>query len=495
MKRLNRFLTLTHRWLGVGLCLLFAMWFVSGAVMIFVPYPRLTQEERLSRAPAVDLSAVRLSPVEAVAASGIADPARIRLGTGAHGPVYLIEPGKGPVVTVNAAEGTPMPSLTGAEAAAVASAFAARPAAAVEGPFDCDVWVVHQRYDSRRPFWRVEMNDLAGTEIYVSARSGEVVQRTDRGQRLWNWAGSVLHWVYIVPLRRHHVLWSDMLWGLSWVGIALAVSGIGVGVLRSAKALTIPGRTTLTVFRGQHRHHHLFGLGAGLFTLTWMVSGLLAVDRGRMFPSGHPHDHEVAAFRGITPARAAEHVSVDQLGRVAPFAELEVSALNGRPWLIGRRPGGEQAVTPADQPTAAPTPLFPDDQMAAAMAAARPGIEVRSFAPIPEGDFHAHLMAVSRVWSNTGRRAVLADDSETWIQADAAEGRLTGIQGPERRLFRWLYTGLHTLDLPGLRASDTLRRGIELVLLAAGLVISVTGVVLGLRRLRRHRPILQGELH
>lgn len=495
MRRLNRFLTLTHRWLGVGLCLLFTLWFVSGAVMIFVPYPRLTQEERLSRAPAVDLSAVRLSPAEAVAASGIADPARIRLSTGPAGPIYLIEPAKGPVTAVDAADGTPMPPLTREQAAATASAFAARPAAAIDGPVEHDLWVVHQRYDSRRPYWRVEMSDLTGTEIYVSARTGEVVQRTDRTQRLLNWAGSVLHWVYIVPLRKHSVLWGDVLWGLSWAGTAVAVSGIGVGLLRSSKALKIPGRAALTVFRGRHRDHHLFGLGAGLFTLTWMVSGLLAVDRGRMFPSGHPHGHEVAAFRGITPAQASARVTIEQLGRFAPFAELEVVALNGRPWMIGRRLGGDQAVVPADQPSAAVAPLFPDDQIAAAMAKVRPGIEVRSFGPIPEGDFHAHLMAVSHIWSDAGRRAMLADRDETWLQADAAEGRLTAVIGPERRLFRWLYTGLHTFDLPGLRTSDTLRRSVELSLLAAGIVISVTGVVLGLRRVRRRRPVLQGEQH
>ena len=36
-----RALILLHRWLGVVFCLLFAMWFATGIVMHFVPFPVL----------------------------------------------------------------------------------------------------------------------------------------------------------------------------------------------------------------------------------------------------------------------------------------------------------------------------------------------------------------------------------------------------------------------------------------------------------------------
>ena len=40
-----RALTLLHRWLAVPLAPLFAMWFASGVVMHFVPYPALSEAE------------------------------------------------------------------------------------------------------------------------------------------------------------------------------------------------------------------------------------------------------------------------------------------------------------------------------------------------------------------------------------------------------------------------------------------------------------------
>ena len=43
--QLKRWLYLTHRWIGIVTCLLFAMWFVSGLVMLYVPFPELKPAE------------------------------------------------------------------------------------------------------------------------------------------------------------------------------------------------------------------------------------------------------------------------------------------------------------------------------------------------------------------------------------------------------------------------------------------------------------------
>lgn len=37
-----------HKWLGVVLALFFLMWFASGVVLYYVPFPNLTQTERLA---------------------------------------------------------------------------------------------------------------------------------------------------------------------------------------------------------------------------------------------------------------------------------------------------------------------------------------------------------------------------------------------------------------------------------------------------------------
>lgn len=44
----KRQLHLMHRWLGIGIGLLVLLWFGSGMVMMYVPYPALTEPERMA---------------------------------------------------------------------------------------------------------------------------------------------------------------------------------------------------------------------------------------------------------------------------------------------------------------------------------------------------------------------------------------------------------------------------------------------------------------
>ena len=62
-----RVLTPVHRWLGILFFLLFAMWFASGIVMHFVPFPALTE---------ADLAQIRRWLVEPHVSRWWADPPR-----------------------------------------------------------------------------------------------------------------------------------------------------------------------------------------------------------------------------------------------------------------------------------------------------------------------------------------------------------------------------------------------------------------------------------
>src|SRR4051812_13791185 len=86
-----RVLILVHRWLGVALCLFFAMWFATGIVMHFVPFPALTEAERVSGLQPIMLKSALPSPLAAVQASDIANVARVRLIARDDGLVYVLE--------------------------------------------------------------------------------------------------------------------------------------------------------------------------------------------------------------------------------------------------------------------------------------------------------------------------------------------------------------------------------------------------------------------
>ncbi|HJY42342.1 MAG TPA: hypothetical protein VJ303_13925 [Steroidobacteraceae bacterium] len=51
-----------HRWLGIGVCLLFVLWFVFGLVMSYVGYPEAQPARRYQALQPLDWSQVRLDP-------------------------------------------------------------------------------------------------------------------------------------------------------------------------------------------------------------------------------------------------------------------------------------------------------------------------------------------------------------------------------------------------------------------------------------------------
>jgi hypothetical protein len=77
---------------------------------------------------------------------------------------------------------------------------------------------------------------------------------------------------------------------------------------------------------------------------------------------------------------------------------------------------------------------------------------------------------------------------DVWFQVDGATGRVMERLDGSRRAYRWAYTALHTLDFPILLRHPLLRSGLIVLLCAIGFVFSVTGAVIGWRRLRFHFP-------
>jgi uncharacterized iron-regulated membrane protein len=75
---------------------------------------------------------------------------------------------------------------------------------------------------------------------------------------------------------------------------------------------------------------------------------------------------------------------------------------------------------------------------------------------------------------------------QLWLHIDGASGAILEQLDPSRRVYRWLYQALHTMDVPPLAARPKLRTALIVTLCCCGLVFSLTGVVIGWRRLRLH---------
>ena len=197
-----------------------------------------------------------------------------------------------------------------------------------------------------RPLHRLHLGDSAGTVVYVSGTTGEVVRDAPLQERAWNYAGAWVHWLY--PFRRNvfNDYWTDIVNWLSIAGIVLTVTGTVVGVLR----WRFRGRYKTgarTPYRGtMMRWHHVFGLAFAAITFTWIFSGLMSMNPWKIFDSGAMPLRQQAMHGGPlqVPAQSA-----------AVHALLSAASPNTRELRWVRHAG--HTLVLAHSPTGAPTVL------------------------------------------------------------------------------------------------------------------------------------------
>jgi len=481
-KMAKRWLYWSHRWTGIILCGLFAIWFVSGVVMMYVPFPSFRAPERISSSPPIDWSRVHVGPDKALASLHEEEfPSEMRLGMTGGMPVYRFVTAGGRRA-VSAEDGREILGVDAARAGAIASMLVEAPVASIV-PVDHDQWVVTRAYARIAPFWRVRMADPAGTDIYVARKTGEVVQNTTRFERFWNWLGAVPHWIYFEALRVYQEPWRQAVLWTSGIGILGAIAGMWIGILRVRPAKRYRSGS-VSPYRGWMKWHHVAGLIGGIFLVTWIFSGWLSMSPwGGMRDKGgagiaERYDGDRPGFPALDPAA---------LGRSAPAArEVRFAYLGGKPVAIASIGPDEEALL--DGATADPIRPTVGDIVSRAKAAL-PGTRLVSIERLDRYDLH---------WYGTGDprsdarplpvlRLIFDDPDQSWLHVDPVTGRLLGQAGQGRRSYRWLFSALHSFDLPWLLERRFLRDALMIALSAAGLLVSASGIVIGWRRLRRKR--------
>ena len=98
---------------------MFAAWFASGVVMIYVPFPSLPDAERIARAEVVDVSTVTSLPA-ALAATGINSADRLRLLEYQQRPILVVEGHSGDVMASFADSPELIRPLTATDASTIA---------------------------------------------------------------------------------------------------------------------------------------------------------------------------------------------------------------------------------------------------------------------------------------------------------------------------------------------------------------------------------------
>jgi len=279
----KRWTYLVHRWLGIGGCLLMLLWFVSGMVMLFIGYPKLTPGERLAALPVLG-EARDLQGLSVLPAAVQAEPEAVALTTLRGEPAYVVRSGSN-VGAWSAVTGQALLPVSAQRAEASAAQFAGGQAFVGAMRVNEDRWTHSRALDAHRPLYRVEVGGAQPGDLYVSSRTGEVVLDAPHVQQRWNYVGAWLHWLYFLRMQSVDPVWTWVVIVLSALCTVAAISGIVVGVWRWRFRGHYRSGAKTPYVESWMRWHHLIGLCAAAFVFTWIFSGLMSMNPLGVFSS------------------------------------------------------------------------------------------------------------------------------------------------------------------------------------------------------------------
>ncbi len=507
---MKRWLYLVHRWLGIALAVVMALWFLSGVVMMYVGYPKLTTAERLAGLPPLPAQGCCVPLPQALQAAGFGGAASVpavadrrgnrpgpdswRLTSVAGAPRYVFADSRRQVA-VDARSGERVATLSADDALEAARHFAGGVAGRYVAQVQEDAWTHSRALDGHRPLHVVAVDDDRSNWLYVSSRTGEVVRDASFTERSWGWVGAWLHWLYVIRGGPLDGWWTDIIIGLSLAGTVGALTGLVIGVMRwRFRGRYKSGRRT--PYAGfMDRWHHVLGLVGGLLCLTWVLSGLLSVNPWKVFTApGAKPDRQAYAGGPLQPQLAPPAAEV--LARLQAQGrqprELHWRRVGGRHDVLALAPGAAPVVVDAVQ---VHDQAVPEARWRDAAAALLPGARLVQQQRLTDYDrwyytrephtMSGHIERPLPAW-----RLQFDDPNETWVTIDERSGAIVQISDGHRRVDRWLFAFLHSFDLPALLASRPAWDAGMVFFSLAGLGLSLTGVVTGWRRLQRKvRPV------
>ena len=507
VKRLRKWLILTHRYSGIALSLMVVMWFASGIVMMYAGgMPRVTPETRLERLPNLDLGSVHLTPAEAAARAVVEDsPGRTVLLSIMGRPAYRF--GAAEPTTVFADTGEVLAEASIAQSKTIASRFVGLPEDQVQldrTVTTVDQWTLVQA--RQLPLHKFRVNDESRTEVYVSPATGEVTMMTTRTGRALAWIGTIPHWLYFSDLRANQPLWYRIVVWSSGLVCGLAVLGLLLGLTQFRWTRPFPLKTALP-YAGWMRWHYVTGAVFGLFTLTWAFSGLLSMEPfawtnapglevrrdvftggavdlakfGTMIPAEWEHLVDGRGIKEIELARIQdEHYYVVRLAH-DPEAAKRPERLH-QPYNITGRAEPNRLLVSAGTLQIRRAP-FSVESLVARLHAALPDVPVVDQQLL--SDYDSYYYSRGRQTPLPVLRVKFADPGETWVYVDPETSQLLAQVPRLSRVERWLYSGLHSLDFSFWYNSRPLWDIGMLVLLLGGLASSAIGLFVGFARVAR----------
>ena len=535
----------SHRWLGIGIIIMFLVWTLSGVILMYYGHPQLTTGERLLRLEAINFSTATVTPADAAKKVGF-EPSRVRLSMYNGRPVYRFnKSGIGNWPAVYADTGEVLPDMGPEQALKWMKQFV--PESASTMTYDAylaspDEFTRIPTLAGYVPMHRIALNDPAGTEYYVAAKTNDIVHKTDRRTRILAFSGYILHNLFFF---RQRTWWEPLCDFVAWTAMLMVLTGAVVGIWRVALKPRFRHKGTLsyTPYSSWMKWHHYAALIFGLFSISWILSGMIPIStfpvkgwadvskrvesNGQGFIMGTPVVSRKGSMKDMAKAMMGGPLNLKRLQiesmqnslgeiqkRFVP-KEVEILQFRGEPYFIAYQPPTtkeeagrwttnnaiNQVNLPQDNPHLFVSISHPEkgvmtsfsrEVMEQASREAMPKVPVIDSEWLTSYDNYYHqtnpafeLGRMKPAYVLPVLRVRYNDENQTWLYFTPSLAQMVKFDKLDRAN-RWVYYGLHVMDWPGLYNHRPLWDIVTIALLAGLAAMSITTLLPAYRRLKRH---------
>ena len=153
-----------------------------------------------------------------------------------------------------------------------------------------------------------------------------------------------------------------------------------------------------------------------------------------------------ADMRGIALSEALAAIQLEDLYKTDGAKEIEITALNKQTLVVAKNGEASKLIPIGFGQISDRESLISSVEFS--VSKAWPDNAVSDSYLVPANDTYANLREGS-LGAET-LRLILDDADETWVHVDLTTGELISVMDNSRRIYRWLFNGIHSLDLPGL---------------------------------------------
>ncbi len=445
------------------------IWFLTGIILIFTGYPHASREKRF-----LHLETFSAQEFQNLQAPDSTFKGSVELEKYLGQPVYRVSSGRKKQKVYNAQTLEPLKTFTIQQANKIASSYTKSTSHKILISYQLDQWVPWSYYKTLLPFYKCYMNDDAHSVVYVSQKTGSIIQKTTRKERWIAYFSAIPHWVYFVSLRNQMGLWKTIMIILSVLGLLASISGIAVGFFRKKKKSITPYK------KFNYKWHHIFGYFFGVFVFTFILSGLISITN---IP-----DWMVGVSK-------KEKITWDQ--------KLDFTKINNNtPSAIYKALKNKDCIRRIEWKTIFNTPYYlvyyNDYQVPEAYCLKNGYVQPAKAYELSDVKNQAQEMfekynpdvsiqnGYDNYYSSNAMRYLpekvfkieLNDNAKTWLYINPKTGEEVLRYNKNSRLRRWLYRALHTFNIQFLKEMDWLRKTLLILVSIAGIIICYTGLIL-----------------